>query len=156
MRRRVLLLGLTLLLLAALPAVALAGSLKPFTATGALEQSVPGTLSAAITPLGAGLPLPPGVPGTLNSGQQFTGKFDASNWGALKKANVEVTQNSFIAGDVGVLFPAPVGVSVPLGIGPGLVPAFAFGSFSVEKGRNAVSGGYVAVIEGTLRTRVLF
>ena len=152
MFKKLMVIGLSaLLLLAVVPGVAFAKA-KLFTAAGQLEQGFGGVPEGAavfggvlfggagpvdVDPLAAGLfTFDSGTAGLLNSDQTFSGKLSESDWGGIKKAEVEVTHNSWITA----------------GAGPAAITGVAWGEFTVTKGKgkkgSSLTGVYGATIEG--------
>ena len=128
---------------------ALAKGLKEFVASGAIEQTAPGS-PLVPAPLSSVEPFVPpemygdvvytleayggaDTPGMLTEGQFFEGSLTDSNWGAVKKADVEVAHNSWWTADFET----------------GELVGLAWGTFDLSKGKgNALTGGYAAVIQG--------
>jgi len=127
-KKFILVLGLAVLLVAAMPAGVLAAP-GTFIAIGEIDRSDAGTASLD---LGTGL--------LTTLGQVFEGELSTSGWGPLHGADITVYQNSSIGADIFQL--ATVGATPLLG--------GAWGTFDVSEGGEALSGGFAASIGGWL------
>jgi Ca2+-binding RTX toxin-like protein len=127
-KKFMLVLGLVVLLVAAVPAAVLAAP-GTFIATGVIDRTDPGTAS---------LDLGTGLLTTLD--QVFVGELSTSDWGPLDGADITVLQSSAIGADIFEL--ATLGTT-PLG-------GAAWGAFTVSSGADALSGSYFASIGGWL------
>lgn len=129
MRTRMMIISLVaLLLMAALPGVALAA--KAFSAEGVIVREEAGS---AVLDLTTGL--------LVTTGQVFEGELSESSWRKLRGADITVHQNSAIGANPFELFLA----------GSTLLAGQAYGEFEIENGRNdAIQGTYGADIFGAL------
>lgn len=128
LRKRLLFVALTLVMLAAIPTVALAHAITSFTASGAIVRTDPGVST-----------IDPSTGGLLTTNQVFEGSL-SSSWDGLDNADITVNQNSLIGID-----PITLGTT-------GSSPLFgqAWGTFSISEHGGAMSGTYNAGITGTL------